>query len=537
MINMIFLSNDAGAPARRKRVLEIAAVVIISFMIVGLLVTLKSLKINEMEGDTAIFYQLAENIASRGQPVSQVFANTQAFLESGLLTMPADKLAKDPLLPPPAAERNEISFHAYLILYPIGALVKIFPTSLVFMSLWVLSFVGVVALAYLALRGRNISIPAALLFCLLIVTHPAWSDGLLSGQFYPDRLFVFFGFAFMLLASRNEKNRGMLLTAGIVCALINERGAITAGIFLLAYQLLFWKQSIIDRYFKLALAAGLLLYGTVIVKLFVSNAYYSTFLPPSAGAAIDLFRDPVFAQKAELFLLVNVAFLIVALFNVRAAVIAAVLMMPNLLGNIGGAEKIGWVTHYHSYYLPGLIWAALLGYQTAYFKATTRQLRAGFYAVACGLILFVSFVDPYTPAPLSISPSNVWNQFFFKTKVQMAQWFTPSGRSFYHIKDDIARDVPQGSVISTTEQLMAFLYRGRTIRALPVDIDHADFAGMPYTMVDGKPVFSGVPSYLPPEGQKQVNNVILARMKRDGYDLEHAKLIPELGMAIIRRKH
>lgn len=44
------------------------------------------------------------------------------------------------------------------------------------------------------------------------------------------------------------------------------------------------------------------------------------------------------------------------------AILALGALVPNLLGSIGGAEKLGWTTHYHSPYFPFLVLAVLLGY-------------------------------------------------------------------------------------------------------------------------------------------------------------------------------
>ncbi len=186
------------------------------FIFLALFLTLTSLKmilIDDRRGDTAVFFQLVENVANRGAPVSQVFANTQGFIESGLLTMPAEQIARNPLAPPSLAERNMLHFHAYLILYPIAVFARFLPVELVICSLYILTFVGMVALAYFILRSKAVSIAGACLFCLLVVSHPAWSLGLL-GQFYPDRLFVLAGFVFMYLVSRNETSRVSLSRCG-----------------------------------------------------------------------------------------------------------------------------------------------------------------------------------------------------------------------------------------------------------------------------------------------------------------------------------
>lgn len=514
--------------------IPIAIFVIVSGMLFGF----KEIKIDQMRGDSAIFFQVTENIANRGAAVSQVFANTQAYLESGLLVMPADKIAKDPLAPPPQAERNMLRFHAYFVLYPIAVLAKIIPVKALLLSLYVLAFTGVVLLAYFILRRDRMPLAAAALFCVLMMTHPGWSNGLLWGQFYPDRLFILFGFAFMYLATRKDSSLGMQIAAGAICLLIGERAAATAGIFWIAYTLLYWKQfSERERKTRLAIGSALFIAGFLLLKLFVSNSNYSHFLPTSLAEIVANLHNPVFTAKLGLFALVNLPLLALACFEWRLAVIAVVLMLPNALGNIGGAEKIGWITHYDSYYLPALFLAAMFGYEAAYKQLSVKKALPGFYAASAVLVLFLSMINPSSFAPVSISPSNISGNFFIKFPQQALVFLTPAGLKYRALGEQIDAMIPQNTVVSTSESLMPFLYRNRTIRYLPVDVDHADYAVVAVVKDGNAITYGGVSSFLGPDEKAKVNAAIIARMRKDGYDFAHAQAVPAFGLAIVKRIH
>lgn len=515
---------------------------------IGLFIVVTGVKVSRedsLQGDSAIVFQATENIAGRGVAVSQVAANTLAFVtESGLGQMTADQIAHNPLSAPPAAkETNILAWHAYYILYPVALLVKVLPVEMVLFSLWTLSFIGLVAVAYLALREMNVPVAGASLFCLLIVSHPAWSESLLEGQFYADRLFLLAGFVFMYLVSRKNTSRALVITTGVICLLIHERGAITAGMFLLLYVLLYWKQTVTDRIFKLAFSVVLLSYGLVAVKLILSNAFYTSFMPTSIAQVTANFQQPVFAHNAELFVLINLPFILLALFEWRAAVIAIVLMSPNLLGSIGGAEKIGFVTHYHSYYFPVLVWAAMLGYVAAYRKAAAVTRVPSIYAVVavCAipvvLALYLSMLDPYSAPGPHLSTSNIGNQFFFKLNRQASNYLGPGslGAAERAANDKLRKAIPEGSVVTAPEGAMTPLYKHRTIRFLPMGIDTADFAVLAFTLSGEGVAYSGAVSYLGPEEAGRINKVIEARMKKDGYDFRHAIYIPEASLAVIKR--
>ncbi len=324
-----------------------------------MLTAFKLIRTDQMFGDSAMYFQAVENIASRGVATSQVSAGiNNGFID---VTTPTAQVAKDPLplfgRPAPLTERNLFRGHAYVILYPIALLVKVFPVKFVLMLLYALSYTGMALSAYFVLRSKAVSIVGAILFCVLIVTHPAWNLGLLAGQFYPDRLFVLVGFIFMILASANAdpqkrsiSNRIWLAIAAVACASINERAAVVAGIFLLLYVLLYWNKPGLDRYYRLALGAGLFCYGYIALKIVQStNSEYSAFFPTSLDGWLHLVQQPQFAQLNTLFFLVNAPLLCLAVFQWRAATIAVILMLPNIFGNIGGAEKVGWTTHYPSF--------------------------------------------------------------------------------------------------------------------------------------------------------------------------------------------
>jgi hypothetical protein len=525
---------------RRFVRVEYIAVVGLFLILTVMLTSLKVIRIDQLRGDSADVFQTTENIAFRGVPVSNVLESVYAYVfQSGLVTMSPEKMAKDPLAPPPVRERNLLGFHAYLILYPIAAFVRIVPVNVVLLTLDVVCFTGIVLLAYFLLRSRGIPIIAAAVFCLAIVSHPAWSEGLLSGQFYVDRLFILAGFIFMYLASRDQTPRPYLLAAAVVCMSINERASLTAGIFLLVYVALYWKNIKVDRSLKLGLSVAMLLYGWLIVKFVIgSNPYYSTFMPASLGEVMARFNQPAFAENAWLFILVNLPLLLIALFEPRAAAIAIIMLLPNVLGTIGGAEKVGWSTHYHASYFPALIWAALMGYVAAFRMVTEPKRLALFYAGIGAAIIYLSLLNPYSPHQVNFSPANIDNHFIFQFNREAKGYLSRAGLAFAALGDDARAAIPDGSVVSTIEFGMPLLYRNRTIEFLPVDIERADYAVLEITSPPGAPTtYGGVVSYLGPDVAAKVNDVIIERMHKDGYDFAHAKLVRGLGIAIVKRIH
>lgn len=491
-------------------------------------------------GDTASFMQLAENIASRGLPVSQVDTAVLSLFQSGTLSMTADEIAKNPLAAPSASEEfNILHYHAYFILYPIAIFTKLFPSDIVLLTFYVLSFAGIVAMAYFVLRAMGVASMAAALFCLLIVTHPAWSEGVLFGQFYPDRMFVLCGFVLMYLATLGKSARVAVFLAALCCMLVNERGALVAGEFLVLYAVLYWRKPETDRIFNIGLGAFLGLYGMFVIKAISgTNHDYSSFLPTSLPQLIANFSRPEFTHGAILFVIINGLFLLFALFEWRAALIAAIIAVPNVIGNLGGAEKVGWITHYHDFYLPALVWAAMLGYAAAYRELTMHKRMPAFYVSAVAILAMVGAIDPYSAPRPSVSVANLSNNFIFKFTRTAQTYLSAAGLRYYQVHQQVRNAIPEGVSITMPEGFMALLYHNRTVEFFPLGIDKADYAVVTMASTNKGPVYGGAITYLGAAEQEKINRTLVTRMARDGYDFAHPMLLEGLpSAAIIRRVH
>jgi hypothetical protein len=334
----------------------------------------------------------------------------------------------------------------------------------------------------------------------------------------------------MLAISSPQPNRILVSFAALFCLAIDERGAVTAAILMLLYVLLYWKDAV-DWKFKIIVSACLFAYSAVTIKFFLPiNFYNAHFLPTTAGELVGRFHDPVFFHNAVIFVIVNCGLWLLAWFDWRAAVIALVAMAPNIVGNIGGAEKVGWTSHYHDEYLPALIWSAMAGYIVAYRKC--RNVRE-YVSVACipvGLVAYLLLLDPYTGM---FSPSNASNSFFAWFPREIQVYTSPAGLQSAAWAHEMQAVVPKGSVVTSIEAGMPYLYSGRTIEWFPVDIEHADYA----VLVHVGDTYSGVSDYLGPEQTARVNALIVRRMRKDGYDFANPVLAAPNGVTVLRRVH
>lgn len=535
----------------RSGTVEIVAVALVFAALFALFLSYKVVRTDQMRGDFAMYLQGTENLAARGVPMSQLQAGILDYLNHNTYTTtPTADIAKNPAplfgTAAPEAESSILLGHAYFILYPISLLVKVFAVRPVLLTLYVLSFIAMLVLAYHALRSKSLSVAAAAFFCLIIVTHPVWWQGLLYGQFYPDRFFIGLGMAFMWLASR-ERPRNLslpmdrlgLVVAGLACAMINERGAIVSGLFLVGYAILYWRKNGVDPLFKAVFGSALVAYGIFAIKFIVpTDVIYGTFLPTNWAGVVATVQAPRFAPMVTLFVLVNLPLLVLAAFEWRAALIAVALMLPNIFGNIGGAEKLGWPTHYPTFYFVPLVWAALTGYARLFEMARVRRRLPAAYAVAAVAFLFLNMLNPSAYDHISLSASNLSSSAVPTLQNDFQQYVLQSElrSSLKASVDGIQQTVPEGSVVSSIEAGMPLLFHNRTVEFFPKDIDHADYAVLGASQSDGKIIYNGAVSALGAPELQKFNDLIVARMKRDGYDMDHPKLFPAYaGIAVVRR--
>lgn len=521
---------------RRISVAQIAQPLALFLLLALILTGLKVIRIDQQYGDTAMYLQVVHNIATRGQPVSNVFAANDEIGKRKVARMTAAEMAVNPFPPMPELEESHFAFHANYIFYPIAVISMAIPANILLMSLFAFSFVGLLAIAYLILRSSGVATTACVLFCLLVVTHPVWADGL-EWQFYPERMFVFFGFLLLWLGTRSDARRSGLITTALLCALISERAAVIGGLALALYVALYWKRGVTDRYFKGGLGIALFAYGYFILKVVLTNREYSSFLPTSLHALIANLTNPLIFPNLVLFLVINAFLLVLALFEWRCAVIAFVTMLPNIVGNLGGAEKVGWMTHYHDMYFPVLVWAAMLGFKRLYFFCTERKLAPLFYAFNVALILALGSIPEFARGRIEFQPSNLANEFLPRTYREAKIYFGPAGRALWKYRAEMQAFVPKGSVVTAPEWAFTSLYQDRTIEFFPIDIDHADYAVLKEVPGPSGIEYQGFNAIRGADEQHQINAVLTARMKRDGYDFAHALVIPQTGGVVVKRLH
>jgi hypothetical protein len=218
------------------------------------------------------------------------------------------------------------------------------------------------------------------------------------------------------------------------------------------------------------------------------------------------------------------------------AVIAFILMLPNIIGSIGGAEKVGWSTSYHSYYQPALMLAALFGYRRLYHLACFRNIQwSAAVPILGAFIFYLCLLSPIDTRPIRFGVASFRYHFLPTFLSDRAKYFGDTADVMASAADQLRRTVPEHAVVTTIEAGMPMLYKHHTIRVFPFDFERSDYALMTYEETPKGTRYFGAPAFLKPIGQKKVDAIISRRMRAAGYDFEHVRKFPIFTLALVKR--
>jgi len=509
---------------------ENVIVIVIFLMIFVLSSWLQVVKWHENQGDTALYSDLFRNIITTGEPTSYLASNSLYYIETNIGGMRLDQIKEYDWSIPEETDRNFFTFHFYPIMYLFTPFKQI-SMDILFPVLTVLSFTSLLPLSYIALRKSGIGIITSVLFVILVISHPAYSIAI-QGQLYPDRFFLGVSLLFALLYSNKKINKILFALVALITLLVGERAGSIIGIFSIMYYVLF---EVIDwdmvkkgklntkmlrlgnknAQYKVFIGAIALLLSLLVLTLVISNSLYTSYFPRSFTQLWAYLQSPRVIEMIAVCMLFNGCLLILSIFEWRAMLIALVMLSPNIIGNIGGAEKVGWLIHYTTYYFPFIIWAAVMGLKKQKLFKKSYVLNG----ILIGLIIIVSTANLTT---LGFSKSNVGNNLIVKSYNELKKYSNGGAAANLALKDELENAIPKGSKVASVEYSWLPIYKENYISYFPVGYEDADYALVQKIGVDdqGKNIYKGFFSYLGPDEAQKIDDYLFEQMEILGYDLD-----------------
>jgi len=489
--------------------------------------------------DEAYFLESIDTTYNTGKSQTMLTASVVDALQT-VIVQPAAQVCEADLAHPREEPMNIYERHAFPILYFL-ALLRFATDSLTILVLCAtVAFPGLLACVYAFARRFDCPPWLAGVLVLLVAAHPTWSYAAF-GQFYPDKLFPFFCLIYLVMLyeylSGKRSSPWMLLASGIVAASTSERSAIMlvagtgAALAWYSFRRGLRRADLVPAAFTAALA--LYVYGYM--HFVQANADYASF----GGSAAELLKSGFtgLPPDSRKFLMINAGLLLpFALAGGVWTVVAAGAMLPNLLGTVGGAEKLGWMTHYHSAYFPFLIFAAILGASTLYRRSRGMAKACGALATAVAAVFLL--LNPISPAPLlDLSLPNIRETALAKiVEFQIGTGSSQSLLARAKFYQSVANLIPEASDVSTTEFYMPALYQHGIPRLhfYPLGVGKSKYVVVPYVETpNGKRTYIGHVSYFKPSNADEINQCLTTRLDAT-YRLAHLiEEYPKNGTAIL----
>lgn len=473
--------------------------------------------------DSAMMVGNVDSTYEKGAPISQINASAIKGIAT-VVVQDAREVCAQPLREDLVETIAMFERHAYGILYGLAPFRAIASSHAIVATFNAMAFVGLLLAIYLFLRNERLSIPATLLFGALVIAHPAWSESAF-GQFYPDRFFIFVGFVYVMLlyrrlAGKADHTLAILLTA-VLAASLTERAAIMTGGSTLALLVLFrglrgWSRKDL---LLIAVATAMLAYAMSYMLFVQHNPDYGSYSSQALSFFSDIANNEPFRSKLEKYLWVNLPYLILAAFEWRLALLAFGTMLPNIFGSIGGAEKMGWSTHYHSMYFPFLLAAASLGFLNICRLIEHGWQRRTVFTVMGLVAVYMAMISPFTLTPVwEFKRENIKNNAMLKVfGVLTNSGVGASIRMFADFNKAVAAAIPDGATVSAGEGMMPALSgKDRILHYYPLGIGSVDYVVLSFTRDDkGELSLFGATSYLGADNRAALDTCLNARIAKE----------------------
>jgi hypothetical protein len=481
-------------------------------------------------GDTAQLYLILEHLhqgLGAYNPVQPSVIDFQITSNLGNMT-PAEICAADLNAHPYIASQfNHFKFHSYFILYPLSFILNIFSSEYTIHWVNFFAFTSFIFIIFYILRESKVNTLYSFLIIFLVSLHPCWSWAI-QGQPYVDRWYLPFG---ILIFYFIQKQKSILTPAYVfilLSSLLVEKVLIYNSLFIFIYSILFYQNKNI---FISRITIGFISFASfyLLVNYYIVNGYYSSAVPTSLGAVVSNLSWPGALNGVASLLIVNLPFLLPALiFRPKLFLIAGALLVPNLVGNIGGAEKVGFMTHYHTLYFPFVTYAFICSAATAFHKfnkSSGKILILGYITLASYFYSHLSF-QPNNAIALSRGFNLVYLSDFYKDFVMV--------KKQYNEKEIIKASLPANAMVSSVEQGMPFAYQNLDLHIYPLNLDKADFLVLHYKLDKSKYSYSGYFGYLGQEHNNQVDACLETRLEKS-FDTKNPIILNQ-SLAILKRR-
>ena len=387
------------------------------------------------------------------------------------------------------------SYHPYLMSILLGGMEKIPGTNSVFISTISIgmSYVFGFLVIYLFMLRKGIQQKKILLWIALIAICPPVFESL-RGQIYFDRIFfgpgigLVIGTIILKQDYKDNLGRRLIYFCLPLSVLISDRTTFSAALVLIIFplSLAVSKRNILESIpflartipFGLLAMTWYLTYANVINDpLYSTQANVLELL--SLGNMQYTWNRLSGYQFSSLVTFVGTILLFIGMStrNARSIPLLIIVLLPNLVVDVGGAQLNGYTTHYHQLYIPVLLSLATIGFVKTQEKVDQEFTLRKFLSKVTVTVSILATIGFWV---LNSTYSNSVNTFV--GKVTQAYGFFPGDSSVMaYLEKQLA---PLGTEfsnhkirsISTLESLMPFVVQSTSyvVSYFPAGVGKSD---------------------------------------------------------------
>ena len=368
--------------------------ILLLFLIIGFGLSFKFISLNfyNQHMDTAGMADLINNIANSNNPVSSLWSSARPFL---VIWQNIDFICQDKFRLLENFDYNLLKNHSWYNAYLLSIPVKMglnakFLVILLINITYFFSF----TLIFIYLYKKKINPFISFFFLIFLMANPLVSESL-YGQMYFSKLFIFPCLLFLFIYNNNKFYNIYLVSFFIIIlSLFHERASLFIGLYL-----------IFDIFFKILRNKTfskqqriIFLLAIYCLFIFFKTIYFTE--SPHKGASLQIFHnisllmnDFDYQLKVIKIFVVLFPYLFFCIFAGKFFLLILLFLLPNILMNIGGSEKLGWSVHYYSYIMPFIFYFSLKGF------IVFKQLISQKFRYLIHFILFVFVIHSFTIEP------------------------------------------------------------------------------------------------------------------------------------------
>lgn len=515
--------------------IKIAIGIIVSFALVLFLAELNYARYFHMAGDSAGYVDLLKRIYYFDDMRSDVFAAAYPIFD---LIQNSESICSSNLSN--TYEGNSFfRWHAYGVGFVIAWIGGLFTQDFVKVAALVnaLNVFAIFFVAILIVKRKKFNCVEAIIFTG-ILTSFAPLVGAISGQYYFDRLFIPLALFYCYLHLKRENAHVAFISAAviIVTSLVSERAALMIGALACYLSIFDAKSNKSYRYITLLMALLSISYYLVWVKYFQNSIYNSStsLHVILANLSAILEWDSSLSAMTREWLITLLPMLALAVMTPKYLFLASIFILPNLLVSVGGSEKIGYVTHYHSYYIPILIFASIVGYSKIKDRISNKQIC--YSILLCALVINMVNISKrdFVVSP-TLTHSLVRDSLLL---VEGSDINMLSESRMQELTELFSLIDSSKATVSSSEFLMPLMVsRGMTkLRLLPIGLDDSDYLFVESGISEGDskiilPLYAATPREL-----IKINECVLSRITKN-YSIIGNKQINGINYMLYKAKN